>query len=100
MVEAQQPAGGLLVAGVLFDGHLRRCPGRVRRSPQHVLEGVENCGEGRQAQVRRMSERKASVGRRAKAKVDLGGDQVDMLLPRDYFRPKSCFLEALVMRFV
>ena len=29
-----------------------------------------------------MNECQASVGRRAKARVDLGGEQVDMLLPR------------------
>ena len=47
-----------------------------------------------------MNEHQASVDRRAEARVDLGGDQVDMLLLWDRFRPKSCFLEVLVMYFV
>ena len=80
MVEAQQPAGDLLVTRVPPDGHPRQCPGYVWCGPQRVLEGVENCGEGRRAQVQRMNECQASVDRRANARVDLGGEQVDMLL--------------------
>ena len=80
---------------------LRRCPGRIWRGPQRVLEGVENRGEGRRAQVQRIDERQAGVDRRAKARVDLGGEQVDMLLPpQNRFQPKSCSLEVVVMLFV
>lgn len=78
--------------------HPRRCPGRIWSGPQRALEGVGNRSEGRRAQVQRMNERQANVDRRATARVDLGGEQVDMLLlPQNRFQPNSCFLEVVVM---
>ena len=47
-----------------------------------------------------MQECQVSVDRRAKGRVDLGGEQVDMWpCPQDRFRPRSCLLEGVVMLY-